>query len=336
VNTCAWLFIKSLYLTENKNYGEYPEYRKMKNKSSSAWAIWIYAARPRTLTLAFSTIGMGTLLAAAVTRLDGPIMFMTLLTAVLLQVLSNLANDYGDSEHGADHAGRSGPARAVQSGQVSVRSMRKAILLLALVTLLSGALLLWLGLGTAGFFLVLAFAGLGLLAIWAAISYTSGGLAYGYVGLGDISVFLFFGWLGVLGTYYLQVGVLTPSLLFPATSCGLFIVAVLNVNNIRDINSDNLAGKQSIPVRLGLSRARTYHWMLIIVGLLAAFIYVVMDYRSPWQLLFILSVPFFVRNGLAVSKRQPAELDPYLKQLSLTTLFFVLTYGTGQVFGLTT
>jgi 1,4-dihydroxy-2-naphthoate octaprenyltransferase len=308
----------------------------MKNNSSGAWAIWIDASRPRTLILAVSTIGMGTLLAATVTQLDGPIIFMTLLTAVLLQILSNLANDYGDSEHGADHAGRSGPARAVQSGQVSVQSMRKAILLLAVLTVLSGAVLLWLGLGTAGLLIVLAFAVLGLLAIWAAISYTSGGLAYGYAGLGDISVFLFFGWLGVMGSYYLQVGALTTNLLFPATSCGLFTVAVLNVNNIRDIKSDSQAGKQSIPVRLGLSRARTYHWILIIGGLLAALTYVVIAYRSPWQLLFVLSIPLFVRNGLAVSKRQPAELDPNLKQLSLTTLFFVLTFGTGQIIGLTT
>ena len=303
----------------------------MKNNNPGAWAIWISASRPRTLTLAVSSVVMGTLLAATVMELDGAIVFMTLLTAVLLQILSNLANDYGDSEHGADHAGRTGPARAVQSGMVSVRSMQKAILLLALLTVLSGAVLLWLGLGTAGLFILLAFAGLGLLAIWAAISYTTGSLAYGYVGLGDLSVFLFFGWLGVLGSYYLQAGYLLPNLLLPATSIGLFTVAVLNVNNIRDIQSDTLAGKQSIPVRLGLGRARTYHWMLIIGGLLAAFIYVLIEYLSPWQLLFLLSVPLFVRNGLAVSKRPPAKLDPYLKQLSLTTLFFVLTFGIGQL-----
>ena len=303
----------------------------MKNNNPGAWAIWISASRPRTLTLAVSSVVMGTLLAATVMELDGAIVFMTLLTAVLLQILSNLANDYGDSEHGADHAGRTGPARAVQSGMVSVRSMQKAILLLALLTVLSGAVLLWLSLGTAGLFILLAFAGLGLLAIWAAISYTTGSLAYGYVGLGDLSVFLFFGWLGVLGSYYLQAGYLLPNLLLPATSIGLFTVAVLNVNNIRDIQSDTLAGKQSIPVRLGLGRARTYHWMLIIGGLLAAFIYVLIEYLSPWQLLFLLSVPLFVRNGLAVSKRPPAKLDPYLKQLSLTTLFFVLTFGIGQL-----
>jgi 1,4-dihydroxy-2-naphthoate octaprenyltransferase len=317
------------------DYGEFPGYQKMKSNKPGALAIWISASRPRTLTLAVSSIGMGTLLAAITTKLNGSIIFMTLLTAVLLQVLSNLANDYGDSEHGADHAGRSGPLRAVQSGHVSTRSMQKAILLLAILTLLSGFILLWLALGTAGLLILLAFASLGLLAIWAAISYTSGGLAYGYVGLGDLAVFLFFGWLGVLGSYYLQTGNLTTILLLPATSVGLFTVGVLNVNNIRDIESDRLAGKQSIPVRLGLGRARVYHWLLIVGGLLATGLYVVAEYQSPWQLLFIFSVPLFVRNGLAVSRRPPVKLDPYLKELSLSTMFFVLTFGIGQLIGLT-
>lgn len=307
----------------------------MTKRTRSAWAIWISAARPRTLTLAIASVGMGILMAATAIQLDGPIVILTILTAILLQVLSNLANDYGDSMHGADHAGRPGPARAVQSGQVSVRSMKKAIVLLSLLTVLSGVALIWTGLGAAGLVILLAFGALGLLAIWAAVSYTSGGLAYGYIGLGDLAVFLFFGWLGVLGSYYLQARVLAPDLLLPATSCGSFTVAVLNVNNIRDINSDRLVGKQSLAVRLGLDRARKYHWLLIVVGLMAAFVYVAQVYQSPWQLLFLISIPLFVRNARAVSSKPPTELDPCLRQLSLTTLFFVLTFGVGQIIGLT-
>ncbi len=307
----------------------------MTKRTPSSWAIWISAARPRTLALAIASVGMGVFMAATAVQLDGPIVLLTFLTAILLQVLSNLANDYGDSVHGADHAGRSGPSRAVQSGRVSIRSMKRAIVLVTLLTLLSGVALLWMALGAVGFIVLLAFGSLGLLAIWAAVSYTSGGLAYGYVGLGDLAVFLFFGWLGVLGSYYLQTRVLHPDLFLLATSCGLFTVAVLNVNNIRDINSDKLAGKQSIPVRLGVDRARKYHWLLIVGGLMTAFAYVALVFQSPWQLLFIISIPLFVRNGKAVSSKPPTELDPFLRQLSLTTLLFVMTFGVGQIIGLT-
>jgi 1,4-dihydroxy-2-naphthoate octaprenyltransferase len=146
-----------------------------------------------------------------------------------------------------------------------------------------------------------------------------------------LAVLLFFGWVGVLGSYYLQALDLRIELLLPASSCGLFAVAVLNVNNIRDIDSDRMAGKQSIPVRIGLERARIYHWLLLIGGMLAATAYVVIDYSSGWQWLFLLAGPLFMQNGRAVSKRSPVELDPFLGQMSLTTLLFVVCFGIGQL-----
>ena len=293
--------------------------------------VWLLAARPRTLILAIACVGMGVLLAAADGAFDPLVAGLTVLTAALLQILSNLANDYGDSIHGADHKQRSGPSRAVQSGQIPANVMKRAIRLVVGLAALAGISLLWLALGAAGVAIIIAFLVLGVLAIWAAISYTAGRLPYGYAGLGDLAVLLFFGWVGVLGSYYLQVLGLRNALLLPATSCGLFAVAVLNVNNIRDIDSDRIAGKQSIPVRIGLDRARIYHWSLLIGGVLAAIVYVAIDYSSAWQWLFLLTTPLFIRNGRAVSGRPPTELDPFLGQMSLSTLLFVICFGAGQI-----
>lgn len=293
--------------------------------------IWLQAARPRTLALALAGVGMGIFLAGSSGAFNLAIAVLTLLTASLLQILSNLANDYGDTVHGADHGQRKGPSRAVQSGRVSAQEMRRAILVVAGLCALSGILLLWLALGVDGLVILAAFLLLGALAIWAAISYTAGRLPYGYAGLGDMAVLIFFGWVGVLGSYYLQALDLRVALLLPATSCGLFAVAVLNVNNIRDIDSDRMAGKKSIPVRVGLRRARLYHWLLLIGGFLTAVTYVVIDYRSPWQLLFLVSAPLFVQNARAVSRLAATELNPYLGQLSLATLLFVICFGMGQL-----
>jgi 1,4-dihydroxy-2-naphthoate octaprenyltransferase len=300
--------------------------------STPSLKVWINAARPRTLALAAASIGLGILLAAAHGPLNGLLAALTLATALLLQILSNLANDYGDSLHGADSQARVGPRRAVQSGLISRRAMQQAIATVVVVTAICGLAMVWLAFGRTAIYLVLIFLLLGAGAIWAAIAYTASSRPYGYVGLGDLFVFLFFGWVGVLGSYYLQRHQLPPDLLLPATSCGLFAVGVLNVNNIRDLRSDREAGKMSVPVRLGPERARLYHWMLLIGGFVAALLYVLLNYQSPWQFLFLLAAPLLLRNGLSVSRRHEAkELDPLLKQLSITTLLFVLTFGLGHL-----
>ena len=290
--------------------------------------------RPRTLALAIASIILGLFLTAARASLQWLPALLTLLTAVLLQVLSNLANDYGDSLHGVDSSERSGPLRAVQSGAIAAADMRQALILTAALAMLSGLALVWLAFGMQAIWLLLVFVVLGAAAVWAAIAYTASSNPYGYRGLGDLFVFLFFGWVAVAGTYFLQTQSLPAEILLPATSCGLLAVAVLNVNNIRDIESDRRAGKFSIPVRLGPRRARFYHWALLLGGMAAALLYVLISYRSPWQFLFLLSAPLLLRNGLAVWRAQTAaELDPLLKQMSLTTLFFVLTFGAGQLIG---
>jgi 1,4-dihydroxy-2-naphthoate octaprenyltransferase len=250
----------------------------------------------------------------------------------LLQILSNLANDYGDSLHGADRVERQGPKRAVQAGLVTPAAMRRAIVLVSFLSVISGLLLLWFAFGDEAFSLTLVFILLGAAAIGAAITYTAGKLPYGYAGLGDIAVLVFFGWVGVLGSYFVQTARLSWPVLLPATSAGLLAVAVLNVNNIRDMDSDRLAGKRSLPVRLGLGRARFYHWVLLILAFLLATGYVLISYSGLWQFLYVLAVPLLVRNGLAIGRADDLpSLNPWLKQLSIASLIFVSLFGLGQI-----
>ncbi|MFO7664473.1 MAG: 1,4-dihydroxy-2-naphthoate polyprenyltransferase [Chloroflexota bacterium] len=303
-----------------------------KPPAPSRLSVWVNAARPRTLPLALASIIMGTALAAAQGFFSWPVAFLCILTAVLLQILSNLANDYGDSLHGADHGERQGPQRAVQSGLVSQLEMRRAIAITVMLTVASGLGLLWVAFGRDGLSLAVLFILLGAAAIGAAITYTAGKMPYGYAGLGDLAVLAFFGWVGVAGSYFVQTTTIDWLILWPATACGLLAVAVLNVNNIRDMESDRMAGKFSIPVRLGLSRARLYHWILLISATICAAVYVFLTFVSLWQFLFLLAVPMLVRNGLAVSRTQAlASLNPWLKQMSLATLVFVLLFSLGQV-----
>ncbi len=291
---------------------------------------WLSAFRLRTLPLALASILMGSFLAAYYYGFRDSVFLYAALTTVFLQILSNLANDYGDAIHGADSLYREGPARAVQSGQISSRAMLIAMVLFSFLAFVSGLSLLYVAIDswqTFWFFL-----GLGILSIIAAITYTAGKKPYGYAGLGDISVYLFFGLVGVLGTFFLHTHLFYWDMMLPASSCGLFATAVLNINNIRDIESDRDAGKKSVPVRIGREKAVLYHWFLLGGGLLSAVIYVLMHFAHPFQWLFLMTIPLLLINARAVAtKKKAADLDPYLKQMALSTLFFVLTFGIGHV-----
>ena len=301
---------------------------------------WISAFRPRTLPLALASILTGGFLAKATGHFNGPVVALAAVTTILLQILSNLANDYGDSVNGADSVHRQGPLRAVQSGAITPAQMKRAMWGFGAAAFVSGLVLLLVALGVAGAWVLLAFLALGISAIWAAVNYTAGSNPYGYAGLGDVSVFVFFGLVGVCGTYFLQaysqahaLGQALPLVvLLPAAALGCFATAVLNVNNIRDINSDKLAGKITVPVRLGPRHARRYHWLLLLLGVGAATLYVALTYHSPWQWLFVLALPLFAFNGYQVWARQDSpQLDPLLKQMALSTLVFTLLFGLGQV-----
>jgi 1,4-dihydroxy-2-naphthoate polyprenyltransferase len=292
--------------------------------------LWLRAFRLRTLPLALSCIAMGGFLAASQGAFQWNIFVFSILTTIFLQILSNLANDYGDSIHGADSADRKGPSRTVQSGAISPGQMKAAIFIFIALCLISGISLLLISFGL-NWNAILFFFGLGVLSILAAIAYTVGKKPYGYAGLGDFSVLIFFGLVGVMGSNYLFTKQLSWIHVLPALSCGFFSMGVLNINNIRDIESDRKAGKFSIPVRIGRERAILYHWFLIAGGLVSAIVFSVLTYQSPVQLLFVLSFPLFVINGLSVQRKPAEQLDPYLKQLALSTLLFVVLFGLGQV-----
>lgn len=290
---------------------------------------WLSAIRLRTLPLALASIGMGSFLAAGQYLFDINVFLLCALTTVFLQILSNLANDYGDTIHGADSAFREGPSRSVQAGIISPKQMLYAIIFFALLSLGTGLILLYVALGfnlqSFLFFLLL-----GILCIFAAIAYTAGKRPYGYAGLGDLSVMVFFGIVGVLGTYYMHTGSFKAVYFWPALSCGFFATAVLNVNNIRDINSDKLAGKKSIPVRIGREKAVVYHWLLLLLGISCALIFTFIHFQSYWQLLFFISLPLMIKNGVAIQYiKNASKLDPYLKQMAIATLLFVLSFGVG-------
>jgi 1,4-dihydroxy-2-naphthoate octaprenyltransferase len=292
---------------------------------------WIEAFRLRTLPLALSSIGMGSFLAAFERKMRWDVLILAALTTILLQVLSNLANDYGDSKHGADHAEREGPSRAVQTGAISVKSMKKAIYLFIFLSLASGVALLFVALEQLDIkFIILLI--LGIMAIGAALNYTMGKNPYGYAGFGDMFVIIFFGFVGVIGTYFCHTGHFQPDTLLPAFSCGLLATAVLNVNNIRDMVSDKKAGKMSIPVRIGRANATLYHWMLIALAVIVSVAYVAINYHSPYQFIFLVTTPLLIFNGMQVSaNKESKKLDPMLKQMAISTLLFIITFGIGNL-----
>jgi 1,4-dihydroxy-2-naphthoate octaprenyltransferase len=292
--------------------------------------VWIQAFRLRTLPLSLSCIGMGGILAAIAGKFEGFLFFLCCLTTIFLQILSNLANDLGDSLNGADHSGRKGPSRAVQSGAISVVEMKRAVILFSGLCLASGLFLLYFAFGW-DWNALLFFFGLGLLSILAAITYTVGKKPYGYAGLGDLSVFIFFGLVGVMGSSYLFIKEINWAYVLPSISCGFFSMAVLNINNIRDIESDKAAGKNSVPVRIGKEKATRYHLFLLAGGFLSAAVFVLLQFHSAWQFLFILTLPLLYKNGKAVVSLPSDELDPYLKQMALSTLLFVLLFGIGSL-----
>lgn len=286
---------------------------------------WIQAARLRTLPLALSSIGMGGAIAWIDGHFSGLIFSLACLTTISLQVLSNFANDYGDTQNGADLAGRIGPMRAVQSGEISTAQMKKAIFIMILSSLVLGIALLYVAFGSFTSPAFLQLLGVGVASIAAAYFYTAGKNPYGYAGLGDLSVFLFFGLVGVIGSYFLYTQTISESIWLPATACGLLATGVLNLNNIRDIASDRRAGKRTLPTRLGAPLAKIYHAVLLSGAMVAALLfYNQLSNHTPW---FLLVYPLFGWNIVQVYRL--SNPDPLLKQLALSTLSFVVLFWLG-------
>ncbi len=295
---------------------------------------WINAFRLRTLPLAAASVLMGNILAFIydITNTSSlNIFFLTLATAFELQILSNLANDYGDFIKGTDNDNRIGNTRALQSGEIKPRQMHRMILVFVLLSLITGVSLLIKTIGELNYTFLFLFA-LGLTAIAAAIKYTVGKKAYGYKGFGDIAVFLFFGLFAVLASAYLQIGYLKWIMVLPAASTGLLAAGVLNVNNIRDIENDKASGKITIPVQLGENAAKKYHLFLISTALFFLLIFSITRYSNLFDFLYILGFPLIISNTISVWRTPPSVIyNKLLKQLSLSTLFLILLFGASNL-----
>ena len=274
--------------------------------------IWLEAARPKTLPLALVSILTGSVLAYSAGHFSLTIAVMAFVTATLLQILSNLANDYGDAVQGTDNDHRLGPQRAMQSGVVTAEQMKKAIIFNIILTAIAGLTLVFYALSS--FESIITFISLGILAIIAAIAYTMGSKPYGYVGLGDLSVFIFFGLLGVSGTYFLHTGHVDATLFLPALGCGLLAVAVLNINNMRDIENDSECGKRTMAVRLGQRKAKQYHFILLGGALLAFAVYLLIQDKPVWiSMPFLISIFVVANHGKAVwNTEKPAQIAPMM------------------------
>lgn len=297
----------------------------------SLFSIWFSTARPKTLPLALASILVGSALAAWAGHFSWQTTLLALLTTILLQILSNFANDYGDHVKGSDTAERIGPLRAIQKGAISGQQLKSALFVVGGLALISGACLV--GSAYQGWQDLVVFALLGVLAIIAAITYTVGKKPYGYLGLGDLSVLIFFGFLAVLGTFYLQVHQLSWLICLPALGCGLLAVAVLNINNLRDIEQDRKAGKNTLIVRIGSQNGRKYHFLLLSVAILSYFLFTLISYHHWTQWLFLLTLPLLIKHLRIVLQHQdPAQLRPLLGQMAGLALITNILFSIGLIY----
>lgn len=288
---------------------------------------WLLAARLRTLPLSISGILMGTALAIGQSAFDLWIFVLALLTTIGFQITSNFANDYGDGVKGTDNEDRIGPMRALQSGMLSKSTLKKGIVASVLLSFLLALLLLFVAFGLENLQLFLIFSILGILSLWAAIKYTMGTNPYGYQGLGDIAVFLFFGLLGVLGSFFLYTKTWNWITVLPAITIGSLCVGVLNLNNLRDVVSDKKHGKNTLVVKMGFSRGKTYHLVLILLAFMSMLWYTGIEkipLLDAWYLLAF--VPILVHLAKVMRTKEPVKLDGELKKLALSTFLLSLLF----------
>jgi 1,4-dihydroxy-2-naphthoate polyprenyltransferase len=286
---------------------------------------WIEAARLRTLPLSVSGILVGSFYAMSESIFNWKIVGFALTTTIGLQVLSNFANDYGDGVKGTDNEDRIGPKRAVQSGVISAKSMKNAIALTAMLTFVSAILLIYSSFKDQYFLYSLVFLVLGGVAIASAIRYTVGISAYGYRGLGDVFVFVFFGLVSTLGTYFLFAKNIDVLLLLPAVAIGFLSVGVLNLNNMRDEASDRKAGKNTIVVKMGGENAKKYHYFLIVSSMILVLVFgVLKNFKWDQYFYLIVFIPLFTHLLRVKNNTDPRNLDPELKKLALSTFFMSL------------
>lgn len=303
---------------------------------------WIQAARLRTLPLSVSGILVGSFYALS-TPTDNVmtptqvfswrIFGLLLLTTLGLQVLSNFANDYGDGIKGTDNEDRVGPKRAIQSGTISLKAMKNAIIITAFLTLLSALTLIYYSFKYNYFIYSLIFILLGIVAISAAIRYTVGNSAYGYKGLGDVFVFIFFGLVSTMGSHFMFAKEIDFILLLPATAIGFLSVGVLNLNNMRDEASDKKANKNTIVVKIGGEKAKVYHYFLVLSSMVLVLIFAYLKKFNFDQYLFVVAYFPLTSHLITVYKNKvPRALDPELKKLALTTFLIAILLSFALIF----
>ncbi|HFK5505248.1 1,4-dihydroxy-2-naphthoate octaprenyltransferase [Elizabethkingia anophelis] len=298
---------------------------------------WIKAARLRTLPLSLSGIILGSLIAKWKLNSVGEswdvwVFVLALVVTLLYQVLSNYANDYGDGVKGTDkkRAGEA-EARAVASGKITAKQMRNAVILFSILSLAFTILLLYKAFFPGHIQAFYVFIGLGVACIFAAIGYTVGKRPYGYMGLGDVFVFVFFGLVSVMGSYYLFTKTFDWQMILPATAVGLFSVAVLNLNNMRDIESDAESGKHTLALKMGFKKAMIYEIILLQLPLILILTYMmVYEIRSYYAYIFIiLFLPLMALRRRIMEIKEPKNLDPYLKQVAIMCFAMSLLTGIG-------
>ncbi|KGQ37167.1 1,4-dihydroxy-2-naphthoate polyprenyltransferase [Gallibacterium genomosp. 1] len=299
---------------------------------SNKCKMWFETARPKTLPLAIASIVTGSALAYYYHQFDATIALLALITATLLQIVSNFANDYGDHIKGSDTVERIGPLRGIQQGAITFSQLRLGLILVTFASMISGVALIAVACQTWND--VLAFIVLGILAIIASITYTVGKKPYGYMGLGDVSVFIFFGLLGVCGTFYLQSHLLNWAMILPAMMSGLLAVAVLNINNLRDIEQDRKSGKNTLIVRIGAVAGRYYHISLIFLAALFALLFALYHFQHWYSFIFILVFPLLAKHAVFVMNHQDAlQLRPMLAQMAKLALLFNIIFSLGLCLG---
>lgn len=293
---------------------------------------WISAFRLRTLPLSLSSILMGSIIAYSQSQFILAVAILAITTTIFLQVLSNLANDYGDSIKGTDNRNRVGPERAVQSGAISLREMRNGIITTGILSFISGMALIYIGLKDYNLTYIVSFFVLGIASIAAAIKYTLGKTPYGYTGLGDLFVFLFFGITGVIGTYFLHTHHFHLILILPATSIGLLSASVLNMNNMRDIKNDKESNKKTLVVKMGIKKSKIYHTVLILGAISSFTTYLLLAESSYNFFICLIPLPIFLLNLKTVwSFKDNRELDPELKKLALSTFLLTILFGISSI-----
>ena len=301
---------------------------------------WIKAARLRTLPLSVSGIIMGSFIARWKLLQDGEpwdwtIFALALLVTLLYQVLSNFANDYGDGVKGTDQ-NRIGEAeqRAVASGKITAKQMRNAVILFSVLSLVATLLLLYKAFFPNFINEFYTFIGLGIACILAAIGYTVGKKPYGYLGLGDIMVFIFFGLVSVCGSYFLFTKSFDLDILLPASAIGLLSAGVLNLNSMRDIENDAKSGKKTLALRLGFKNAMIYEMVILMLPPILVLIYMMINHlhEQGKYYAFIFFVTIFPLTSLRrkiIAVKEPKELDPFLKQVGIITLLMSVLVAVG-------